>query len=201
MGGAIRFFVCGGAALDKSVGEGLKVLGLDVLEGYGMTEAAPMISFTRHDDICPGVSGKPLPGCDVEIREGEVCAKGRNIMKGYYKMPEATAQAIDSDGWLHSGDICMKTEDGYYKVTGRLKDMIIRGGENLYPVQIEDFLRRCDKIKDVAVIGLPDARLGEIAGAIIELKEGCTATEDEINAFCNELPRYKRPKKIIFDKK
>lgn len=137
MGGAIRFFVCGGAALDKSVGEGLKVLGLDVLEGYGMTEAAPMISFTRPDDICPGVSGKPLPGCDVEIREGEVCAKGRNIMKGYYKRPEETADVL-RDGWLYTGDLGEIDAKGRLVITGRKKEIIVlSNGKNVNPVELE----------------------------------------------------------------
>ena len=102
------------------------------------------------------------------------------------------------DGWLYTGDMAKRDEDGFIYLVDRKKDVIITGGENLYPVQIEDFLRKNDKIKDVAVIGLPDDRLGEIAAAIIEIKEGMTATEEEINAFCAEMPRYKRPRKIIF---
>ena len=119
-------------------------------------------------------------------------------MKGYYKMAEATAQTIDKDGWLHSGDLAVIDQDGYFNITGRIKDMIIRGGENLYPVQIEDFLRRHNAVKDVAVIGLPDSRLGEIAAAIIEVKPDFTLTEEEVNAFCQDLPRYQRPRKIFF---
>ena len=102
--------------------------------------------------------------------------------------------------WLYTGDMAKEDEDGFIYLVDRKKDVIITGGENLYPVQIEDFLRAHDKIKDVAVIGLPDARLGEIAAAIIEIKEGMSCTEEEINKFCLDLPRYKRPKKIIFEK-
>ena len=113
-------------------------------------------------------------------------------------MPEATAAAIDKDGWLHTGDLARRTPEGYYKITGRIKDMIIRGGENIYPVQIENFLSKHPGIKDNAVIGLPDKRLGEISAAIIECKPGVTLTEEELLEFCKELPRYKRPRKFIF---
>ena len=129
---------------------------------------------------------------------GELAVKGEGVMKCYYKNPEASAEVLTSDGWLLTGDMARMDEDGFIYLVDRKKDVIISGGENLYPVQIEDYLRAYDKIKDVAVIGLPDKRLGEIAAAIIEIKPGMTCTEDEINDFCEELPRYKRPKKIIF---
>ena len=118
-------------------------------------------------------------------------------MKCYYK-DEAATNEILADGWLYTGDMAMEDKDGFIYLVDRKKDVIITGGENLYPVQIEDFLRSHDAISDVAVIGLPDKRLGEIAAAIIQLKEGATATEEDINCFCLDLPRYKRPKKIIF---
>lgn len=130
---------------------------------------------------------------------GELAVKGPGVMKCYYKDPEATA-AVLQDGWLFTGDMARMDEDGFIFLVDRKKDVIISGGENIYPVQIEDFLRAHDAIKDAAVIGLPDKRQGELAAAIIELKPGCTCTEDDINAFCLSLPRYKRPKKIIFDK-
>jgi len=118
-------------------------------------------------------------------------------MTCYYKDEEASAQML-KNGWLFTGDMAMEDEDGFIYLVDRKKDVIITGGENLYPVQIEDFLRKNNAIKDVAVIGLPDARLGEIAAAIIQVKEGFSLTEDEVNTFCNGLPRYKRPRKIIF---
>jgi len=121
------------------------------------------------------------------------------VMQCYYKNPEATADVL-KDGWLFTGDMARVDEDGFIYLVDRKKDVVISGGENLYPVQIEDFLRAFHKIKDVAVIGLPDARLGEIAAAIIELKEGETCTEAEIDEFCKAMPRYKRPRKIFFDK-
>ena len=117
----------------------------------------------------------------------------------YYKNPEATAEIL-KDGWLYTGDMARMDADGFIFLVDRKKDVVISGGENIYPVQIEDFLRRHEKIKDVAVIGLPEPRLGEIAAAVVEAKEGCACTEEEIERFCKELPRYKRPRRIIFDR-
>ena len=128
---------------------------------------------------------------------GELAVKGPGVMTCYYKDEKATNDVL-RDGWLFTGDMAREDEDGFIFLVDRKKDVIISGGENLYPVQIEDFLRKHSSIKDVAVIGLPDARLGEIATAIIEVKEGETLTEDDINDFCYDLPRYKRPRKIIF---
>ena len=128
---------------------------------------------------------------------GELAVRGPGVMLCYYKDEKATNEVL-KDGWLWTGDMAQCDEDGFIFLVDRKKDVIITGGENLYPVQIEDYLRRSDKIKDVAVIGLPDPRLGEIAAAIIELKPGVTCTEQEIDDFCRELPRYKRPRKVIF---
>ena len=136
----------------------------------------------------------------VEVQQGDVgelCVKGPGLMTCYYNDPEAT-EATLKDGWLFTGDMAMQDEDGFYFLVDRKKDVIISGGENIYPVQIENFLAAHPKIKDVAVIGLPDKRLGEITGAIIAVKEGMECTEEEINDFCKQLPRYKRPKQIIF---
>ncbi len=157
-----------------------------------------------------GAIGKPGYGWEARIVDehgadvvrgdvGELIVRGNGVMQCYYKNPEASAEVL-KDGWLLTGDMAKEDEDGFIYLVDRKKDVVISGGENLYPVQIEDFLRAHQKIKDVAVIGLPDARLGEIAVAIIETKEGETCTEAEINAFCLELPRYKRPRKIFFDK-
>ncbi|MBQ0041706.1 MAG: acyl--CoA ligase [Lachnospiraceae bacterium] len=129
---------------------------------------------------------------------GELCVKGPGVMTCYYNNPSATEEVL-KDGWLYTGDMAMQDEDGFIFLVDRKKDVIVSGGENIYPVQIEDFLRTNDKIKDVAVIGLPDRRLGEITAAIIELKEGASATSEEIDEFCMSLPRYKRPKTIIFE--
>ena len=129
---------------------------------------------------------------------GELCVRGPGVMTCYYNDPKATAEVLTKDGWLLTGDMAMQDEEGFYFLVDRKKDVIVSGGENIYPVQIEDFLHKFDKIKDVAVIGLPDRRLGEISAAIIELQPNVECTEDEVNNFCLDLPRYKRPKKIIF---
>ena len=150
----------------------------------------------------PGVECKiidPESGEELPVNTpGEFCARGYNIMKGYYKMPEATAQAIDKDGWLHTGDLCTVDEDGYYKVVGRIKDMIIRGGENIYPKEIEECLYTCDKVSDVQVIGVPSEAYGEEVMACVILKEGEEMTEEEVKEFVgarmakHKVPRYVR---------
>ena len=137
--------------------------------------------------------GQPVKQGDV----GELCVKGPGVMVCYYHNPEATDEVL-KDGWLHTGDMAKQDEDGFIFLVDRKKDVIITGGENLYPVQIEDFLAAHPKVHDVAVIGLPDQRLGEIAAAIIQVKEGMTCTQEEIDQFCTGLPRYKRPRKVIF---
>ena len=155
-----------------------------------------------------GAIGKAGYGWEVKIVDengetvqrgevGELCVKGPGVMTCYYRDPKATAETL-KDGWLFTGDMAQEDEDGFIFLVDRKKDVIISGGENLYPVQIEDFLRAHPAVKDVAVIGLPDKRLGEIAAAIISIKEGMTCTEEDINNFCHKLPRYKRPHKIIF---
>ncbi len=128
---------------------------------------------------------------------GELCVKGPGVMTCYYRNPEETAACL-KDGWLFTGDMAMQDEDGFIFLVDRKKDVIVSGGENIYPVQIEDFIRRFDKVKDVAVIGVSDRRLGEKTAAVIEIKEGMTCTREEIDAFCMGLPRYKRPKEVIF---
>ena len=129
---------------------------------------------------------------------GELAVFGPGVMVCYYKNPEATKEVMDDQGWLYTGDMAQMDKDGFITLVDRKKDVIITGGENLYPVQIEDFLRKMEAIKDVAVIGLADQRLGEIAAAIIEVKQGYTCSEEDVNNFCLELPKYKRPRKIIF---
>lgn len=155
-----------------------------------------------------GAIGKAGFGWEVKIADengnavkrgevGELYVKGPGVMTCYYHDEKATSETL-KDGWLLTGDMAQEDEDGFIYLVDRKKDVIISGGENLYPVQIEDFLRAHPSIKDVAVIGLPDKRLGEIAAAIISVKEGCECSEDDINTYCQKLPRYKRPHKIIF---
>jgi fatty-acyl-CoA synthase len=131
--------------------------------------------------------------------DGEFCSRGYNTMKGYYKMPHATAQTVDEEGWLHSGDLAVRDENGNYRITGRLKDMIIRGGENIYPKEIEEFIYTHPKVQDVQVIGVPDPKYGEEAYACIILKEGESVTEKEMRDFITaSLARHKVPRYIEF---
>ena len=177
--------------LSESIGPGAVHLGVENIDKVGAIGKPGFGWEARIVDE----QGNDVPDGEV----GELALRGDGVMVCYYKNPDATAEVLH-DGWLWTGDMARKDEDGFYYLVDRKKDVIISGGENLYPVQIEDFLRRNEKISDVAVIGLPDQRLGEIAAAIIQVAEGQTCTEEEINAFCAELPRYKRPRKIIFDK-
>ncbi len=176
--------------LSESIGPGCVHLGVDNIRKVGAI-GVPGFGW---ECMIVDEQGNPVPQGEV----GELAVKGPGVMKCYYKNPEATAECLHGD-WLFTGDMARQDEEGFYYLVDRKKDVIISGGENLYPVQIEDFLRRHDKIKDVAVIGMPHPRLGEIAAAIIELKEGMQCTEQEIEDFCQELPRYKRPRKIIFE--
>lgn len=177
---------------------------------YGLSESiGPGAVHLGVENISKvGAIGVPGYGWQVKIVDengaevtgenvGELCLKGDGVMVCYYNDPEATTKTL-KDGWLYTGDMAMRDSDGFIYLVDRKKDVIITGGENLYPVQIEDFIRGFDKVHDVAVIGLPDERLGEIAAAIIQIKSGETCTEEEINNFCMGMPRYKRPRKIIF---
>ena len=177
--------------LSESLGPGCVHLGVENIHKVGAIGKPGYLWQARVVDE----KGQDVPQGEI----GELIVSGPGVMLCYYKNPSATAEIL-KNGWLYTGDMARIDEDGFIYLVDRKKDVVISGGENLYPVQIEDFLRKCDKIKDVAVIGLPDSRLGEIAAAIIEIKDGMTCTEEEINQFCKELPRYKRPRKIIFDK-
>ena len=188
----------------------------EIISVYGQTEASPGCTMGEvNEDLDHRVEtvGSAFPGVECKIidpetgnelpdgESGEFVARGFNIMKGYYKMPEATAQAIDKDGWLHSGDICMRTADGYYKVTGRLKDMIIRGGENLYPREIEEFYLTNPKVRDIQVVGVPDEKYGEECCAWIILHEGESSSEQEMKEYGNaSIARHKVPKYFMFVK-
>ena len=175
--------------LSESTGPGCVHLGMDNIRKVG---AIGVPGYGWKIKIVDELNQIVKPG-DV----GELCVKGPGVMVCYYHNEEATNEVLEN-GWLHTGDMARQDEDGFIFLVDRKKDVIISGGENLYPVQIEAFLAAMPKIHDVAVIGLPDKRLGEIATAIIQVKEGQTCTEDEIERFCMDLPRYKRPRKIIF---
>jgi len=177
--------------LSESIGPGCVHLGVENVHKVGAIGKAGYLWETKI------VNEKNEPVEKGQV--GELCVKGPGVMLCYYKNPKASEEVL-KDGWLYTGDMAKEDEEGFIYLVDRKKDVIISGGENLYPVQIEDFLRAHEKIKDVAVIGLPDARLGEIAAAIIELKEGVSCDEREIEEFCQGMPRYKRPRKIIFDR-
>ncbi len=177
--------------LSESIGPGCVHLGVENIHKVGAIGKAGYLWETKIVDE----KGNIVPRGEV----GELAVKGAGVMKCYYKNPEATAEIL-KDGWLLTGDMAKEDEDGFIYLVDRKKDVIISGGENLYPVQIEDHLRAYEKIKDVAVIGLPDPRLGEKAAAIIEVKEGMECSEEEITEFCMTLPKYKRPRAIIFAK-
>ncbi len=168
---------------------------------YGQTEASPGITMTRTTDSLErrvSTVGKALPEVEVKIvdpatgqelppdQQGELCTRGYHVMKGYYKNPEATQEAIDAEGWLHTGDLAIMDAEGYCKITGRIKDMIIRGGENIYPREIEEFLYTHPKIRDVQVVGIPSRKYGEEVAAFVQVKPGETVTEEELKAFCKD---------------
>jgi len=181
---------------------------------YGLTESSPGMTATRtHDEPhirCTTV-GKAYPAVEVKVanpetgvelkpgEQGELCCRGYNVMKGYYKNPEATAKAIDSDGWLHSGDLGVMDEAGYFRITGRIKDMIIRGGENIYPREIENFLYTMVQIQAIEVAGVPSPKYGEEVGAFIKKRPGAELNEEDVKDFCRgKISRYKIPKYIFF---
>ncbi|WP_346862652.1 AMP-binding protein [uncultured Draconibacterium sp.] len=186
----------------------------DIIIVYGLTESSPGMTATRTHNSAevrsttvgfefPNVEVKivnPETGEDCSVEEqGEICCRGYNVMKGYYNNPEATAKAIDEDGWLHSGDLAVKTADGFYRITGRIKDMIIRGGENIYPREIENYLYRLPQIEAVEVAAVPSKKYGEAVGAFIKLKSGQNLSEEEIVDFCRgNIARFKIPKYIFF---
>jgi len=182
----------------------------EVVIAFGQTECSPVMTMTRRDDpvelrvstvgrLLPDIEGKivdPDTGEDAAVNvQGEIVTRSKCVMKGYYKMPDATSSAIDADGWLHTGDLGTVDENGYYKVTGRIKDMIIRGGENIYPREIEEFLHKNPKVNDFHVVGIPDEKYGEQVLAAIQLKAGATATSEEFVEFCTgKIARHKIPK-------
>ncbi len=186
----------------------------DVIVVYGLTESSPGMTATRtHNspEVRATTVGFEYPNVEVKIvnpetgklcrtgEQGEICCRGYNVMKGYYNNPEATANVIDAEGWLHSGDLAVKTEDGFYRITGRIKDMIIRGGENIYPREIENYLFQISQIEAVEVAGVPSKKYGEEVGAFIKVKAGQQLTEEEVVDFCRgKIARFKIPRYIFF---
>jgi fatty-acyl-CoA synthase len=180
---------------------------------YGLTEASPVITQTRTEDpleLRVETVGRPIPNVEVKVidaagaalpdnQPGELCTRGHVVMLGYYNNPEATAAAIDDEGWLHTGDVAVRLANGYYRITGRIKDMVCRGGENIYPREIEEFLFTHPAVEQAAVCGVPDPKYVEELCAWIKLKSGAVATADEIRQFCRQnLAHYKVPRHVKF---
>ena len=186
----------------------------DIIIVYGLTETSPGMTATRtHNsaEVRATTVGFELPNVEVKIfnpetgeecgaeEQGEICCRGYNLMKGYYNNPEATSRAIDKNGWLHSGDLAVKTADGFYRITGRIKDMIIRGGENIYPREIENFIYNMPEVEAVEVVGIPSKKYGEQVGVFIKLKTGAELSEEAVQEFCRgKIARYKIPQFIFF---
>ena len=183
----------------------------ELTTGYGQTEASPLITQCHTDDpieLRVGTVGRPLPGVEAKIvdtetgkdlddgQQGEFCTRGHGVMVGYYQMPEKTAEVIDADGWLHTGDLAKREPNGYYRITGRLRDLIIRGGENIYPREVEEFLYTHTSVLDVQVIGVPSERYGEEVMAWVKVRPGHTVTDKDLVAFCRgriaafKIPRF-----------
>ena len=211
----LKLIISGGAAVPVELSKRVKrEMGAEIRVVYGLTEAGPVITQTLMDDppeFVIDTVGRPIAYVEVKLVDpvtgeivptgepGELCCRGYNVMEGYYQMPDKTAEAIDADGWLHSGDLATMNDRGYSNIVGRSKDMIIRGGENIYPREIEEFLLTHPRIVDVYVVGVPDQKFGEQLAAAIQLRPGETLTEDEVKEFCREkISRHKIPKYVIF---
>jgi long-chain acyl-CoA synthetase len=205
----LRVCVSGGASMPVEILRGFEEkFGCVILEGYGLSETSPVASFNHPDKVRkPGSIGTPIEGVRMRLVDdegndvpdgeiGEIAIRGHNVMKGYWGKPEATAEAI-KDGWFHTGDMARVDEDGYYYIVDRKKDLIIRGGYNVYPREIEEVLHEHRAVAEVAVIGMPHASLGEEVGAAVALKPGATATPEELRAFTRDkVAAYKYPRRV-----
>ena len=206
-GGEVVIFIVGGAPMNQETEAFLLKIKFPITVGYGMTECAPLISFTTDDLFKAGSCGMyikeyldlRIDSPDPEHTAGEIIVKGEHVMLGYYKNEKDTHAVLDPDGWLHTGDLACRTPDGHYRITGRLKDMIIRGGENIYPKEIEDFIYTNPKVKDVQVIGVPDKQYGEEIMACVILKEGESMTEQEVKDYVlSHMAKHKVPRYVEF---
>ncbi|HHY91674.1 MAG TPA: AMP-binding protein, partial [Clostridiales bacterium] len=213
---SLRTGIIAGAPCSSELAHSVsEILGMDeAIIAYGLTETSPCVTATKPEDpleLKANTVGCAIPGVEIKImdpvthqpvkpgEQGEICVKGYNVMKGYYKMPEETAKVIDPDGWLHTGDIGILREDGYLEVVCRWKDLIIRGGENISPKEIEAYISTIPEVAEVYVVGAPDAFYGEEIAAFIRLKSGSTLSEEDIKSKCRgKLASNKIPKYIIF---
>jgi long-chain acyl-CoA synthetase len=208
----LRVCASGGASMPVELMRGFEAaFGCTILEGYGLSETSPVASFNQPGQARKvGSIGTPIPGVEMSLVDdeggepptgeiGEIVIRGHNLMKGYWRNPRATADAIDADGWFHSGDLGVVDEDGYYFIVDRKKDMIIRGGYNVYPREIEEVLYEHPAVREAAVVGMPDDALGEEVGAAVAVRDGTEVTEDELREFVRErVAAYKYPRRIWF---
>jgi long-chain acyl-CoA synthetase len=206
----LRLCISGGAAMPVEILRGFEEkFGCIILEGYGLSETSPVASFNHPDQVRkPGSIGTPVEGVEMRLVDnegnpapdgeiGEIAIRGHNVMKGYWNKPEATAEVMSPDGWFRTGDMARKDEDGYYFIVDRKKDLIIRGGYNVYPREIEEVLHEHPAVAEVAVIGIPHPDLGEEVGAAVALKPGATATPEELRAFARDkVAAYKYPRRV-----
>ncbi|HWH10854.1 MAG TPA: long-chain fatty acid--CoA ligase [Solirubrobacteraceae bacterium] len=202
----------GGASMPVELMRGFEsAFGCTILEGYGLSETSPVASFNQPGrERKVGSIGTPIPGVEMKLVDdagaeppvgevGEILIRGHNLMKGYWRQPAATAEAIDADGWFRSGDLAVVDEDGYFFIVDRKKDMIIRGGYNVYPREIEEVLYEHPAVREAAVVGMPDDALGEEVGAAVALRDGIAATEEELREFVRErVAAYKYPRRVWF---
>ena len=204
---SLRVCVSGGAALPLEVLHGFEAaFDCVVLEGYGLSETSPVASFNRADGLRkPGSIGTPIEGVEMTLLDvsaegvGEIAIRGHNVMKGYWRQPEATAQAIDADGWFRTGDLARVDEDGCYFIVDRKKELIIRGGYNVYPREIEEVLYEHPAVREAAVVGIPHPELGEEVGAAVALRNGADATEADVREFVrSQVAAYKYPRRVWF---
>jgi long-chain acyl-CoA synthetase len=207
---ALRVCISGGAAMPVEVLRQFEdAFNCIVLEGYGLSETSPVASFNHPDrERKPGSIGTPIRGVEMRVVDasgaevpqgevGEIAIRGHNIMKGYLNKPEATAEAVSADGWFRTGDIGRLDEDGYYYIVDRKKDLIIRGGYNIYPREIEEVLYEHPQVAEAAVIGMPHPELGEEVGAAVALKPGATVTPDELRGYVkSQVAAYKYPRRV-----
>jgi long-chain acyl-CoA synthetase len=204
--------VSGGASLPVELLHGFEeAFGCAILEGYGLSETSPIASFNHPDrERKPGSIGTPIDGVEMRLVDatggevapgevGEIVIRGHNVMKGYWRKPDATAEAFSADGWFRSGDLAVLDDDGYFFIVDRKKDMIIRGGYNVYPREIEEVLYSHPAVREAAVVGMPHAELGEEIAAAVALKPDTRATEDELREFVKEhVAAYKYPRVVWF---
>jgi fatty-acyl-CoA synthase len=208
---SLRTLICGGAPCPEPLLKAYAGRGVPIQQGYGLTETAPMVTFLAPEYALAklGSSGRPplfteLRLIDSERAEitaphvnGEICVRGPNVMAGYWNRPDATAEAIDADGWFHTGDVAYLDEDGFLYICDRVKDMIISGGENIYPAEVESVLDGHPAIAEVAVVGAPDERWGETVVAVAALKPGAELTLEDVRDFAGRsLARYKLPRRL-----